>query len=78
MRGSELWLLSTESTHLAGIHDLDVLLRHVLDDAFRRHISVMPFSTVARQFMWEHRAYWPLVPGAARARFQIPNRYGAR
>lgn len=77
MRGSELWLLATESSHSADAHDLNVLLRHVLDDALRRHVSVLPFSTVARQFMCEHRAYWALVPAAARARFKIPTDYRA-
>ena len=41
----------------------------------KRHGAVMPFSTVASDFMRKHWGYWWLVPEAARGRALIPSPY---
>lgn len=72
MHGAELWVLDVETPHSADPQLLNELLREVMDEAIKRHVAVMPFSTAARHFMRKHRAYWSLVPEPARAQFLIP------
>ena len=44
-----------------------------MDEAVKRHLAVMLFSTAARHFMRKHRAYWSLVPPPARGKLLIPS-----
>lgn len=73
MHGPELWLLDAEAPHSADPQLLNELMREVMDEAIKRHVAVMPFSTAARHFMRKHRVYWSLVPEPARGQFLIPS-----
>lgn len=72
MHGSELWLLDAETLYPAHPQLLNELSREVMDEAIKRHVAVMPFSTATRHLMRKHRAYLSLVPEPARGQFLIP------
>lgn len=73
MHGPELWLLDIVTPHSTDPQLLNAVLHEVMDEAIKRHLAVMPFSTAARHFMRKHRAYWSLVPEPARGQFLIPS-----
>lgn len=73
---AELWLESVETPRSADPQLVMELLPHIFRDALGKHLAVLPVSSIARQFLWDHPAYWTLVPTHERRRFQIPEPKG--
>jgi predicted GNAT family acetyltransferase len=49
-----------------------VLVRHVLDDARRRKLAVLPLCPFVRGWIARHEDYLDLVPAAARQKYDLP------
>lgn len=71
-QGAELRLESAETARSVEPQLVMELLPHVFKDALSKHVAVLPVSPLVRQFLWEHPAYWTLVPASERRRFQEP------
>lgn len=70
MRGSELWILYTQMTR--RFRDLTLtaaLLHHVLEDARRSRLAILPFCPAIRSFMASHPQYDSLIPPEQLERF---------
>jgi predicted GNAT family acetyltransferase len=70
--GDEIDFLHTEIDKNFGGRGLaSHLIRHVLDDARRRGLQVMPYCPFVRKFIVEHADYRDLVPAAQHERFGL-------
>ena len=70
MQGDELWLHYTQLKRRYKSEKLiEELLLHVLEDAHRRRLAVMPFCPAMRLFIAAHPQYRRMVPEAWQERF---------
>ena len=73
LRGNELTLTHTVVEDAYEGHGLgSVLVRHALDEARERGLSVLPACPFVRSYVARHEDYLPLVPADARARYDLP------
>ncbi|MFL4476577.1 GNAT family N-acetyltransferase [Paeniglutamicibacter sp. MACA_103] len=73
MQGDELWLHYTQlKRRYKSAELIEELLLHVLEDARRRRLAVMPFCPAMRLFIGDHPQYRRLVPEAWQERFLAP------
>ncbi|HST66738.1 MAG TPA: GNAT family N-acetyltransferase [Mycobacteriales bacterium] len=49
-----------------------VLVKHALESARERGLEVLPLCPFVRSWIARHPDYLPLVPAAARAKYQLP------
>jgi predicted GNAT family acetyltransferase len=49
-----------------------VLVRHALDSSRERGLAVLPLCPFVRSWISRHPDYLPLVPGSARAKYELP------
>jgi predicted GNAT family acetyltransferase len=70
MQGDELWLHYTQlKRRYKSAELIEELLLHVLDDAHRRRLAVMPFCPAMRLFIADHPQYRRMIPEAWQDRF---------
>ena len=73
LRGAEIMFTHTEIDEAYEGKGLgSVLVRHALDAARDRELAVLPLCPFVRSWIARHPDYLPLVPEAARAKYELP------
>jgi hypothetical protein len=72
LNGNEIAIRHSEvDPRFAGRGLASALTRHLLDDARRRGLGVLPYCSFTRDWIARHPDYLDLVPSSMRARFQL-------
>ncbi len=73
LRGDEITFTHTQVDQAYEGEGLgSVLVRHALDAARDRELAVLPVCPFVRDWIARHEDYLPLVPGSARAKYELP------